>query len=40
MLLVPVEAEKSIRSVAAYDVKGAIILIVLFTRSVINDYSI
>jgi hypothetical protein len=40
MLLVPVEAEKNIKSVAACNIKGAIILIVLFTRSGINDYNI
>jgi hypothetical protein len=40
MLLAPVEAEKNIKSVVAYNIKGAIISIVLFTRSDINDYSI
>jgi hypothetical protein len=40
MLLAPVEAEKNIKSVAACNIKGAIILIVLFTRSGINDYNI
>ena len=40
MLLAPVEAERNIKSVAAYNIKGEIILIVLFTRLGFNDYSI
>ncbi len=40
MLLVRVEAERNIKSVVAYNIKGAIILIVPFTRSGINDYNI
>jgi hypothetical protein len=39
-LLAPVEAERNIKSVVAYNIKGAIISIVLFTRSGINDYNI
>jgi hypothetical protein len=38
--LAPVEAERNIKNVVAYNIKGAIILIELFTRSGINDYSI
>jgi hypothetical protein len=40
MLLAPVEAERNIKSVAAYNVKGAIFLIELFTITGINDYNI
>jgi hypothetical protein len=40
MLLAPVEAEKNIKSVVAHNINDAIILIVLFTRSGINDYNI
>jgi hypothetical protein len=39
MFLAPVEAERNIKSVVAYNIMGAIISIVLFTRSGINDYS-
>jgi len=38
-LLAPVEAERNIKSVAAYNVKGAIFLIELFTITGINDYN-
>ena len=40
MLLAPVEAERNTKNVVAYNIKGAIILIVLFTRSGTNDYNI
>jgi hypothetical protein len=39
MRLAPVEAERNIKSVVANNINGAIILIVLFTRSGINDYN-
>ena len=40
MRLAPVEAERNIKSVVANNINDAIILIVLFTRSGINDYNI
>jgi hypothetical protein len=40
MRLVPVAAERNIKSVVVSDIKGAIIFNVLFTRSGISDYSI
>jgi hypothetical protein len=40
MRLAPVEAERNIKNVVACSIKDSIILIVLFTRSGIDDYSI